>query len=267
MCTIITLCGVRADYPVVLATNRDEFFSRKSQGATLLLGRPKAVGGRDLVAMGSWMGVTEDGLFVSVTNQRTMEPPRFDKRSRGEVVLRALELGTREAVRHYVGTLDGRDYNAFNLLWGDASGLEVAYARGEAALELADVPTGVHVLPNDRLDSPAFYKVERARTLVQAMAHAPFELLVAALKHLLADTTTAPPDRAASAEPTPWLDQALLQKLSALCVETEAYGTRSSTIVALEPNRVAHYLYADGPPGRAPFEDVTPLFTADQPPG
>lgn len=260
MCTIIAMCGVRQDFPVILATNRDEFFARKSQGATRLLTQPRAVGGRDLVAMGSWMGVTQAGFFVGVTNQRMAEPPRRDKRSRGEVVLHALSLGERSAVRRYVETLDGRAYNPFNLMWGDASGLEVAYARADAALTLETVPRGVHVLPNERLNSPGVYKVARARALVSAMQAAPFSELSLGLTHVLADTTTSPHQHPAPGEDTPWLSPAMLRKLSALCVESEHYGTRSSTLVALTPGGVGHYLYADGPPGRTPFEDVMHLF-------
>ena len=68
-------------------------------------------------------------------------------------MLDALRLGQRDAITRLVQGLDGRDYNAFNLMWGDAEELFVAYAReGRAALEIEAVPAGVHVLPNDRLD-------------------------------------------------------------------------------------------------------------------
>ena len=83
MCSVVVLNGVRADYPVVLATNRDEFYARASSGPQRLLDAPRSVGGRDLVAHGTWAAVTEHGLFVGVTNQRTLAPPDRSKRSRG----------------------------------------------------------------------------------------------------------------------------------------------------------------------------------------
>jgi hypothetical protein len=63
-------------------------------------------------------------------------------------------------------------------------------------------------------------------------------------------------------EPPPGapFDKAVLQRLSALCVRTSAYGTRSSTVVALSEGRVEEYWYADGPPDRSEFVDVTGLY-------
>jgi hypothetical protein len=52
----------------------------------------------------------------------------------------------------------------------------------------------------------------------------------------------------------------MLQRLQALCIHTPTYGTRSATVLALEPGRVAHYLYADGAPCRTPFVEVGGLL-------
>jgi uncharacterized protein with NRDE domain len=261
MCTVVVLNGLRADYPVVLATNRDEFYARPSSGPHRLLSSPRTVGGRDLVSQGTWMGVTEQGLFVGLTNQRTVTPADRSKRSRGEVVLRALALGQRDAIARMLRELDGRDYNAFNLLWGDAEQLGVAYARdGIAELELAVVPQGLHVLANDRLDSPDFPKVQRAQALLGPHVHGSFEQLIAALKRTLADRERpALEDVAVPAAGSP-LSQELLRELAALCIRTPLYGTRSSSIVALASGRPAHYLYADGPPDATEFVDVMGLF-------
>jgi uncharacterized protein with NRDE domain len=261
MCTVLVLNQVRADYPVVLATNRDEFYARPTSGPLRLLEAPRTVGGRDLVAQGTWMGVTEQGLFVGVTNQRTVAPPDRSKRSRGELVLQALALGERDAITRMLRGVDGREYNAFNLLWGDADELCVAYAReGRALLEIDVVPRGLHMLPNDRLDSPGFPKVQRAFSLLTPHLQASFEELVQALQRALADgERPALEDLAALADGSP-ISRELLRDLSALCIRTPLYGTRSSTIVALERGRAAHYLYADGPPDLTTFVDVMGLF-------
>ena len=73
MCTIVAIHGVRRDYPLVLATNRDEFYARGSAGPRRLLEQPSTVGGQDLRAKGTWMGVTREGVFVGVTNHRTFQ--------------------------------------------------------------------------------------------------------------------------------------------------------------------------------------------------
>ena len=261
MCTVVVLNGIRRDFPVVLATNRDEFFARPSSGAVRLLEQPRTVGGQDLVSHGSWMGVTEQGLFVGVTNQRSWHAPDRSKRSRGEVVINALKLGERHAVADMLRTLDAREFNGFNLLWGDAEELLVGYAREdqrEIAIEV--VPKGIHVLPNDRLDSPDFPKVQRAMALLDPFVRDEFDVLTEALKRMLADRERPPLEEVPNPQAESPLNRDMLRELSALCIRTALYGTRSSTIVALSPGKVSRYLYADGPPDQAQFADVMGLY-------
>lgn len=261
MCTIVVLHGVRTDYPVVIATNRDEFYARAATGPMRLLDEPVTVGGRDLVKGGTWMGVTRDGLFVAVTNQRTAQPADPTKRSRGELVMAALRLGERRAIAAMLGQVDGREYNAFNLMWGDAQGVAVAYAReGVRQLEIEPVPQGVHVLPNDRLDSPGFPKVERAKALLAPYVQADFETLSGALQRTLADRERPALEDVPDLPRPTMLSKEMLRELLALCIRTPAYGTRSSTIVALEAGKVSKYMYADGPPDETAFVDVTGLY-------
>jgi uncharacterized protein with NRDE domain len=209
------------------------------------------------------MGVTREGLFVGVTNHRRLEPDDRPGplRSRGELVLQALALGSVPDITRFVAALDPRQYNAFNLMWGDASALLVGYARDEQRELLIDsVPEGVHVLPNDRLDSPSFAKVARAKELVEPYVAAPLSELTRALQTMLADRHL--PELADIPEPPPAsrFDRERLRELAALCVRTPLYGTRSSTVVMLAPGRVVQYLFADGAPDQTPFTDVTPLF-------
>lgn len=260
VCTIVALRGVRADCPLILATNRDEFYARASAGASRLLEQPSTVGGRDLASGGTWMGVTREGMFVGVTNHRRLDAPEQTLRSRGEVVLRALALGDVAAVTRYVRSLDARVYNPFNLLWGDAASLYVAYARSEPELELSEVPDGVHVLPNDRLDSPDFVKVARAKELVAPLLHDVLPVLATGLQAMLADRQRPALEDIPHPPPASRLPRELLRELAALCVRAPGYGTRSSTVVMLAPGAVRQYWFADGPPDQAPFVDVTPLF-------
>lgn len=264
MCTIAVLQGIRADFPVILATNRDEFFARKSAGPSRLMSHPNVVGGRDLEALGTWMGVSEQGLFVGVTNQRTFALPNKALRSRGELVMNALAKGSIEAALSYVQEVDPSHYNAFNLMLGDARGMYVAYGREQTtALEVERVPDGIHVLPNDRLDSPDFFKVSRAKELLQPLIHARWETLSAGLRAVLSDHATAPLEQIPEPPHGAPFDRARIRQLSSLCVQTPSYGTRSSTIVALKPGGVGHFLYADGPPDRSEFNDVRSLFYED----
>jgi uncharacterized protein with NRDE domain len=123
------------------------------------------------------------------------------------------------------------------------------------------VPPGVHVLPNDVLDSSALPKVARARKLAEKAAQKPWPEAVQALQALLADHLL--PERAPELLPDeegiPELRERMRQ-YQALCIHTPGYGTRSSAVLALEPGRVAHYLAADAAPCQEPYRDVTHLL-------
>lgn len=193
MCTVLILRNVHSEWPLVLAANRDEFYARPAHGPRILSEAPRAVGGQDVERGGTWMGVTHEGTVVALTNQRGARGLGTAPRSRGEVVLRALQAGSVEAIERYLGTLPAPEFLPFNLLYGDARTLRVAYARpGHPHLLHEDVPSGVHVLPNDSLDNLALPKVQRAHALAEAVAKRPWPELVTGLQAALADHALPP---------------------------------------------------------------------------
>src|SRR5688572_11423872 len=120
MCTVLVMNRVHRDLPVVIGANRDEFYARPASGPQELA--PGIFGGRDLTAGGTWMAVTPGGFFAALTNHHTGAPADRSRRSRGEIVVSALAAagprGDLDAAARYVATLDPRDYNPFNLLFG-----------------------------------------------------------------------------------------------------------------------------------------------------
>jgi uncharacterized protein with NRDE domain len=256
MCLMIVLNQVRRDFPVIVAANRDERYDRPATGPQVLA--PRIVGGRDLVAGGTWLGATAGGFFAGLTNQRTWRAPDPARRSRGEVVLALLAAGGREAAEAWLRAVDPADYNAFNAIFGDADGLSVAYVRHDR-LRVEPVPPGVHVLPNDVLDSADFPKAGRVAARALEVLDRPWEALVPALREILADH--AVPDPVPPPPPESDYPYELVRRLSAVCIHTEAYGTRSSALVALAPGEAPRYLAADGPPCTTDFRDVSGLFT------
>lgn len=247
MCTLLILRHVHPEWPLILAANRDELYERPTTGPQLLPGSPRIlVPGLDQTRGGTWMGVTDRGFFVGLTNQRGGNAWGPAPRSRGEVVVNALREGDTHAIERYLDTLNPADFNAFNLLYGDARALRVAYARPAQPLILrADVPAGIHVLPNDVLDAPGMPKVERARLLAAEHVRKPWPLLAPALKELMAD------HHLPEGPPPPE------QPFQALCIHTPHYGTRSATLLALAPDRVAHCQVSQKPPCQLSFEDLT----------
>ncbi len=251
MCTLIILNGLPGPWPVVLAANRDEFYGRPSEAPSFISDAPPIFAGRDLRAGGTWMGVTPGGFFAGLTNQRQPAGAATDRRSRGEVVVNVLRAGDGPSARRYLEGLDPTAYNPFNLVFGDAHKLEVVYARDTT--RFAEVPRGLHVLPNDVLNAPSFPKVIRARAL---LAEAP--PAGAGLLHRVAETLadTTPPDALPEEPGVPYPDE-VRAALHSLCVRTPLYGTRSASIVALRPGGVSRYLFADGAPDETPFVDMS----------
>lgn len=257
MCTVLILRHVHPEWPLILAANRDELLDRPASGPQVLPGSPRIlIPGLDQVRGGAWMGITDTGFFVGLTNQRGSLAQRLAPRSRGEVVLQALRAGNLEAAERYLDTVDPAAFNSFNLLYGDAHRLRVAYARPSGPLIREDVPEGIHVLPNDALDSPALPKVARARLLAAEHARRPWPELAHGLQELLADHHLPPEDQLPEPPPGASFSRELARQLQALCIHTPAYGTRSSAIMALAPGRVAHALASEAPPCQGVFHDL-----------
>lgn len=264
MCTLLLFRHVHPEWPLLLAANRDERYDRPAVGPRLLQGEPRILGGQDLEQLGTWMGVTEGGFFVGLTNQRGSANLMRSPYSRGEVVLNALKAGDQESVEAYLAGLDARSFRPFNLLYGDATRLRVAYARPDTSrVRVEDVPPGIHVLSNDVLDSTALPKVARTRALAGRVPLGDWPEVSGALQGLLADhwLPERGPELLREEGDSPELREAI-RHYQALCIHTPGYGTRSSAVVALKPGRVAHYLASDEAPCQGHFRDVTALLDA-----
>jgi uncharacterized protein with NRDE domain len=247
MCTIAFLIDVVAGAPIVVAANRDELYSRPTRGPELL--RDRIVGGLDVLSGGSWLAVRADGQFAAVTNQVALATPPPGLRSRG---LAVVELAAASDPEAYVAAIDPTRYASMNLAWRDGDRVAIAYARREAGtLEIERLGRGLHVLCNDRLGAGWFPRGER---LAAALATLPvgdgLAACVPPITRALADHTRVPLEEV----PPSHLPPELARELTAACIHSEAYGTRSTTILAVGDGVVA-YLHADGPPCTTPLVD------------
>jgi uncharacterized protein with NRDE domain len=257
VCTIVVIHKLHPELPLVIGANRDEMYARASTSPHVLVDRPRIVGGQDVERGGTWLGVSETGLVVAITNQRTYFPADRSLASRGEVVLEALRHGSVDEVDAFVRRLDPAAYNPFNLLYGDIRAMHVAYVRhAPPSIEIESLEPGLHVLTNDRIGSPEFPKAERAAELVRPFVRAPWPELRSALERTLADHALPDISRVTRPPPDSPMDLDFAVRLQAICTHTPQYGTHSSTILALGPNGVEHYLFAAGAPSDVPFENV-----------
>ena len=258
MCTIAILVDVLADAPVAIAANRDEFHARPARAPVALA--PGVVGGRDELLGGSWLAFSVDGRFAAVTNQREPIVGRAP-RSRGAWVTGLLAAGDRRAMAAFVDALDPRAYASGNLVYGDASGVDLVYLRRAGGRERIALRPGLTVLANDRVDAPGQIRrgwVEAALSGVRT-----WPTFAAAAHAILADHDV--PTALAALAPLPTgspVPPALRAALEAPCIHTARYGTRSSTLAALTSGRVAALAWADGPPCTTPYVDALALFAS-----
>ncbi len=260
MCTIIVRHQMDDWCSTIIASNRDEFYDRAASGPTVLRSRPLIVGGRDERGGGTWFGLTRDGLFVGLTNQRNFGARDDSLRSRGGLVLEALGEGSLEGVKHYLSRIEPASYNEFNMIFGDGARVCAAYGRRDAReVELEMLGDGVHVLCNDRLGSAAFPKAFRARARVMSIPPGTWPRIKERLIEVLSDGSLPDPSDVPPLPAGAPFDQEVARHLQAICVKTPVYGTVSSTIAAVSPGRVEQYQFSQGPPSENGFEDMVHL--------
>ena len=240
MCLIVLAWKVRDDLPLAVAANRDEWRERPTQPAHWWPDHPQLLAGRDLIAGGTWMGVTRAGRFAAVTNFRDPSDRRTTAVSRGGLVSGFL-LG-KDSPGGYLAAVSSRarEYNGFNLIVGDG---ETLWYYGSRAGNAHEITPGVHALSNHLLDEP-WPKVVRARA---AMAASLVEANpVPRLFTALADTGVV----ADASLPSTGVGIEWERRLSAALITGADYGTRSSTVMTVDAHGEIgfeeHTLDADG---------------------
>ena len=238
MCTLAIYFQATRDCPVVIAANRDEFLERPAVDPTTLLENPHVVGGKDLKAGGTWLGISEHGIVAGLLNRRAENGGNPDARSRGLLCLDALRRRTAREAAEFAARERGSDYNPFNLLIASRTEAFVAYNRG-ASIEVVELKPGLHLLTNLNVNdfecpriSASYGKFAELGQRVEFQRDPVGNRAV--LGALLADHNTQLDPR--SGRP------------NALCLHLNNYGTRSSSLIFLrDANEVAHY-FAPGPP-------------------
>jgi uncharacterized protein with NRDE domain len=255
MCLAALLIGRSERFPFLLASNRDEFFSRASQA--LQWWQPQAsagpiLSGKDISGGGTWMGLNASGRLALVTNVR--EPGRHlaASPSRGELVLQSLADPQADLQAGLI-ELAHVPRNGFNLLRVDL-GIDPAQPPGKCIggwvsnrprVQHQWLGAGAFGLSNAALDTP-WPKVRRLKQrLAQALEE--FHEVDTLLGEVFA--ALADPLPAADADlPSTGLTMQRERQLSSAFIhiaadDGRAYGTRCSTVViveALAGRRTAH---------------------------
>jgi uncharacterized protein with NRDE domain len=263
VCLLIALFQEVPDAPLIVAANRDERYDRPAVAMTVLRDTaPRILGGRDELAGGTWLAVNEHGLIAGLTNQPLAGGRDPSKRTRGELPL-AFAAHDDAAKAMAAVTIDPARYNPCWMLVGDRRSLFFVGIGAGATAEIEQLGPGLHVLENAPLrarSAKAAFVERLVRDELAAGPRASVDDTVAALEAVLRVH-----EPAVAAPRTDENGRIWPPEISAPCVHTQAYGTRSALTAWVPPVGRPGVRVADGPPCRVPFRDVTGLWSGAQP--
>jgi uncharacterized protein with NRDE domain len=216
-----------------VAANRDEYFARAAARLAWWTPEPNALpilGGRDLDAGGTWLGLSAEGRLGLLTNVR--DPSRIDPAapSRGRIVPEW--LAARERVDQFWMRCALAGYNGFNLIAADFAQGECYWASNDGS-HPKRLERGVYGLSNAGLDTP-WPKVTALKTRTrEAIAQAgSVDELANRLFEALADRRVPAdddlPDTGVGLDKERMLAPAFIRS------PDQQYGTRCSTLIITE---------------------------------
>lgn len=247
MCTLVILRRPGNDWPLLLAANRDEMHHRTADPpARHWPDRPEVVAGHDHTGGGSWLGINDQGVVATVMNREGSLGPALGKRSRGELVLEALDHANAKEAVGALADLYPYAYRPFNLVVADATDAYWLRHGGNGDIRVYPIPPGLHMLSATELDDPGYprieYYLERFR---RAESPEPQHDRWQEWKDLLSSCTYP-----AEAGPAAAMNLEL----------PNGFGTVSSALIAVPSHprcpEQPQWLHADAPLGSTPFVPI-----------
>ena len=143
MCIVALTWQSIDEFPLLLLSNRDEFYHRPTKQLHYWQD-DQLYAGQDLAQGGTWMGITPSGRWAVVTNFREKNDQKFST-SRGDLIRDFLTCNL--APLRFAQQLEQtqNNYAGFNLIVGDQQQAVYMSNRGEAPQVLA---RGVYVVSN-----------------------------------------------------------------------------------------------------------------------
>jgi hypothetical protein len=248
MCTLVILRRPDHRWPVLIGANRDEMVDRPWRPpGRHWPDRAEVVAGLDLLAGGSWLGINDWGVAAAVLNRHGSLGPDASLRSRGELVLEALDHADAIAAAEALSHLDPGSYRTFNLIVADErDAFWLRHAGGGRQIELHPLKEGLSMIAAGDVDELGTRRLELALPAFRAWPPPePDQDDWTGWEQLLG-STRAPPGEPATA---------------AMRFRTDGYGTVSSAVIALpardEPGRLPVFRFAAWLPEPTPWQPVS----------
>ena len=252
MCTLVILVRPGRDWPVIVGANRDEMIDRPwKPPARHWPDRPEVVAGLDELAGGSWLGINDHGVLAGVLNRHGSLGPAPGQRSRGELVLEALDHADARAAAEALSAIEPKAYRTFNLIVADnrdAFWLRHADPSGTLPITVAPIPPGLSVIAAGDLNDQEIPRIVRYRPLfVAAPPPDPERGDWSSWERLMLDESDGP----GNGEPR-----------AMRFVTSRGFGTVSSALIALPAIERSElkpkFRFASHRPVAAPWRDVYP---------
>ncbi|HXC14507.1 MAG TPA: NRDE family protein [Stellaceae bacterium] len=247
MCTVVVLRRPDDRWPVLIGGNRDEMIDRPWQmPGRHWPDRPEVVAGLDVLAGGSWLGINDWGVAAAVLNRTGSLGPAPGLRSRGELVLEALDHADAVDAAEALSHLEPEAYRTFNLIIADErDGFWLRHA-GRRRIEVHPLPEGLSLIAAGDVNDLGTRRLELALPAFRAWpVPRPDQGDWSAWQQLLG-SARAPPGEPATA---------------AMRFRTDGYGTVSSALIALPARGEAElrpvFRFASWLPQETPWQDVS----------
>ena len=255
MCTVVVLRRPEHPWPLLWAANRDEMIDRPwNPPGRHWPDRQNVTGGMDLLAGGSWLGINDHGVVAAMLNRMGTLGPQAGKRSRGELVLDALDHADAVDAAGTLAELDPSAYRPFNMLIGDNRDAFWLRADGDT-IRVIPLAEGISMLTayelNDQSDPRIHSFLPRfQKTTPPDPERGDWQGWQALL------ATAAPQSSSTSSSIR------AMNREAGLCFQLDnGFGTRSSALLALpsvdHPETRPAFLFSSGPPGQVPYRPVT----------
>ena len=209
-----------------MAGNRDEAHERPTSALARWEDWPMVLAGRDLRSGGTWAGVSTQGRMAVVTNVRDPRIVMPGAPSRGQLPVEFLAGAEPAAAAAARIQRRASGFAPFNLVLAD--GEDAVYVSNHPLPRRQPLAPGVHGLSNGDLDEPWPKTRRLSETMSRWMASGADE--VDMLWRALADDRLA----ADTELPDTGVGPERERLLSAAFIRNPIYGTRASTIIALD---------------------------------
>lgn len=223
MCVLAFAWKTHPRWRLIMIGNRDESQDRPAAPLARWTEPDGLIAGRDLQSGGTWAGVSEKGRFAVITNLRGYGGPDPDRVSRGTLVT---DLLAGEGAYADPEMIAYTAFNPFNLIVADRN--RAVFLSNRPQPIHTPLAPGLYGLSNGALDEPWPKTLQIKQQLLAWIVGggiAPAALLDGLGEDRLPE---------AGLRPTTPSDVPQEPTLSPIFIRNTAYGTRCSTVVAID---------------------------------